>query len=87
VDRDGPVSDILVQDRHDQGIVVDASGERPLSDVTEVPPARNVFADFCESLVARRPAMVDTEDTLATMEAVFAARTAARTGQKVRLGA
>jgi myo-inositol 2-dehydrogenase/D-chiro-inositol 1-dehydrogenase len=74
-------------DRRNQGTFIDASGERPLTEVTAFPPARNVFADFCESLVAGRPALVDTEDTLATMEAVFAVRKAARTGQKVRLGA
>ena len=74
-------------DRRNQGVFVDASGERPLREVVAFPPARNVFADFCESLVAGHPALVDTEDTLATMEAVFAVRKAARTGQTVRLGA
>ena len=74
-------------DRRNQGVFVDASGERPLREVVAFPPARNVFADFCESLVAGHPALVDTEDTLATMDAVFAVRKAARTGQKVRLGA
>lgn len=69
--------------RKNQGIFVDAKGERPLSDLGEYPPLINVFAEFCESIVAGRPALMDRDDTLATMEATLAVRQAARSGQKV----
>jgi predicted dehydrogenase len=74
-------------DRRNQGTFVDPKGERPLAEVIELPPAKNVFAEFCESIVAGRTALVDTADTLATMEAVLAVREAARTGRKVTVGA
>ena len=73
-------------DRRNQGTFVDATGERPLQEVLALPPPKNVFADFCESIVANKPALIDTADTLATMEAVLAVREAARSGQRVRLG-
>jgi predicted dehydrogenase len=72
-------------DRRNQGVLVDAKGERPLSEVTELPPPKNVFADFVESIAAGRPALIDTADTLATMEAVLAVRDAARSGRKISL--
>ncbi|MBI3973428.1 MAG: Gfo/Idh/MocA family oxidoreductase [Chloroflexi bacterium] len=71
-------------DRRNHGVFVDAQGQRDLAEVIAFPAPRNVFADFVESIVAGRPALVDTDDTLATMEAVFAVRDAARTGRRVR---
>lgn len=73
-------------DRHNRAVLIDSEGERELSAVVELPPAVNVFSDFVESLIAGRPALVDTADVIATMEAVFAAREAARTGQRVVAG-
>lgn len=72
-------------DRQNRGTLIDAGGERPLHEVVELPAPINVFAEFCESIVSGRPALVDTADTLATMEAVLAVRQAARNGQRVRL--
>lgn len=71
--------------RRNEGLFIDATGERPLQDVIELPKPTNVFADFCESIVTGSAALVDTADVLATMEAVFAVRDAARTGRKVCL--
>lgn len=71
--------------RRNQGVFVDANGERPLSEVAELPPVKNVFADFVESIAAGKPALIDTADTLTTMEAVLAVRDAARSGQKITL--
>ena len=45
-----------------------------------------VFADFCESVVAGRTALMDTADTLATMEADLAVREAAHTGERRAVG-
>jgi myo-inositol 2-dehydrogenase/D-chiro-inositol 1-dehydrogenase len=72
--------------RRNQGTLIDANGERPLQEAMALPGATNVFADFVESIAAGTPALVDTADTLATMEAVLAVREAARTGAKVRVG-
>ena len=72
-------------DRRNRGVFIDPSGECPLAEVVDLPPARNVFADFCESLAAGRTAVIDTADTLATMDAVFAIRHAARSGEKVHV--
>jgi predicted dehydrogenase len=72
-------------DRRNQGMLIDAAGERPLAEVVALPQPINVFAEFCESVVAGRQALVDTADTLATMEAVLAVRAAARSGQRVPL--
>ena len=60
-----------------------AEGER---EITDLPPGRNIFADFVESIVANRPSLVDTEDVFAAMEAVFAAREATKRGEKVQAG-
>jgi myo-inositol 2-dehydrogenase/D-chiro-inositol 1-dehydrogenase len=73
-------------DRRNRGWLIDADGERPLTEVMELPPPKNVFAELCESIVAGRPALMDTADTLATMDAVLAVRAAARPGRKVALG-
>jgi predicted dehydrogenase len=73
-------------DRRNRATLLDADGERPLQGVVALPEPVNVFAEFCESIVAGRPALMDTADTLATMEAVLAVRDAARSGRKVALG-
>jgi predicted dehydrogenase len=73
-------------DRRGHAVFVDGDGERPLEEVVALPPARNVFADFVESVASGRPALIDTADALATMDAVLAIRRAARTGQTIRLG-
>ena len=43
----------------------------------------NVFADWVESIEAGRPAIVDTADVLACMDAVFAGQAASKSGQTV----
>ena len=70
-------------DRKNRGTFIDPSGERPPEELMTFPEAKNVFAEFCESIVAGRTALMDTEDTLATMEATLAVLEAARSGQKV----
>ena len=66
--------------------VYELAGGRPPSHVLELPRANYVFADFCESVVAGRTALMDTADTLATMEADLAVREAARTGERRAVG-
>jgi predicted dehydrogenase len=73
-------------DRRNRGTFIDANGERPLDEVIAPPEAVNVFAEFCESIETGRKALMDTEDTLATMEATLAVLDAARSGRKVVVG-
>lgn len=72
-------------DRRNGGVLIDAQGERPLETVMALPPVRNVFADFLTSIMAGRPALVDTADTLTIMEAALSVREATRSGRKALL--
>lgn len=68
----------LEQSRGNPLVLLTADGER---EITELPPSRNVFTDFVESIVEDRPAIVGTEDVFNAMEAVFAARQATKQGK------
>ena len=45
----------------------------------------NVFADWVESIEAGRAAIVDTEDVLVCMDAVFAGQAASKSGRTVSI--
>ena len=57
------------------------------TEIETTEPEINVFADWVESIEAGRPAIVDTADVLAGMDAVFAGQVASKSGRTVSIPA
>ena len=55
------------------------------TEIETTEPEINVFADWVESIEAGRPAIVDTADVLAGMDAVFAGQAASKSGRTVSI--
>src|SRR5688500_5293237 len=60
--------------RANEAVLTTAAGDQSVESIAAYPPAQNVFGQFAESLLNGGPAVVDTEDTLAVMEAALAIR-------------
>ncbi len=69
---------------NNRGVLITEDGT---TEIETTEPEISVFAEWIESIEAGRPAIVDTEDVLICMDAVFAGQTASRTGQVVSIPA
>ena len=65
-----------------RGVLITADGT---TGIKTVEPEISVFADWIESIEAGRPAIVDTEDVLSCMDAVFAGQSASKSGRPVAI--
>ncbi len=67
---------------NNRGVLITADGT---TEIETTEPEINVFADWVESIEAGRPAIVDTADVLACMDAVFAGQAASKSGRTVSI--
>ena len=67
---------------NNRGVLITADGT---TEIETTEPEISVFADWIESIEAGRPALVDTEDVLVCMDAVFAGQAASKSGRPVAI--